>query len=1305
MQDQLKRDPFILESSGLPSDVRVLAFDGTEEISATYRYEIDLLVDPDADLGHATGATATLTVQSDAAEGSVVHGVIGGMSVIENMAEYDVYRVLLVPRVRDALGHDRHSRVFVGETVPSILQTLLREAGFDVAECEFRLSRDYEPIDFVCQYRESTLDFLARWMERDGIYYHFEHDGTRERLIITDDRGKHPPAKVSAAYQTSVGLREADGLRRFRVEHHTVPGRVQVDDYDYLRPALPVMGQAVVEGGNQGELRVRGAKVTTPKEANRIAKLRAEGLYSRRRIFRGEGRLQGLHAGQHFALLGHPRQSLDGDYLVTKLRIRGHATGDLGSFKAILGRENEPDEGLRVDLEAIPGDVQFRPELKTSTPRVHGVEGGVIDGDADSDYAQLDQHGRYLVKFRFDERAGHGSQASARIRMMQPHAGSPEGMHLPLRKGTEVVLSFLGGDPDRPLIAGAVPNPLSPAVVHSGNATKNVIQTGGMNQITMEDQQGKQYVQLKTPSSNTYMHLGATIVPHLGGAGLPMVAPNPVLYNVVKNTDGTSLTYTTQLSTSYTGDDTETLVERARVTVIGRGVMTSGDQTAASEVSSLLGPTFMEYLEQDIGADLLVWINTFVAATAKDAGTANTDAGTATTLSNWQTIMIVLQGPTDTYLQATCVQYDLAGNPSGAAIPTTYPQAPNGLLDALNQWLQLNPGDPNAQQVLTDAQKVQTDLGTAVTAVQAIITAGATTPSTTLATAAVAAVKALKSAVGTMESDADKVQQASTSAMPGSPSPTIDPQYINIRRGLGGVDPLPDPTLPAVTIPTDATAFDILNQSAYPGFTLPTTAPVAVPYPPSPSPSNWPYLLAPGSDVKIVGGDNMTLTANDARSHTRGHAYALVQAGQTSVVYSSDKYAGAIQWTYGNAPTQLAQDNAAVTTAQAALQQANAAVASLQTLGPVPPVYPEGPEHGDPAYSMTQYLSSLRQVVSAAGTAATYPVTQAGASQAQAALTNLGAAPSPPPTTYVNGRYVPPTIEQTEDYWNALHSYLSSALSAVQTAFDNAVKAAQANLNQATTVLEALLVSLPIRPPATLPRSWIPTSVAQNSSVYGNVLSWLEGMKRTTVTHGIHSIVYSPLKAPQATPAQTNPSVPLVGTGSGGSPFTTFSLPNVDPGNLPVSNVAQSSEIYGDRYSYLAGTQYAAITNDKTTVVAGHVSSTIRSGQDTTVYGNTSSTVNGHAHSFISGGQDSTIHSGQTVHVTGGKTSTVVGVNFSGTAPLNVSADVLKLAMAAVTMSVSILKIDLGVMVLKNHPTNIAVHGIHIKLSDLVSFV
>jgi type VI secretion system secreted protein VgrG len=1292
----MRVEPYVLECSGIPDGSVVLAFEGVEEISTTYRYEIDLLVAPDADVSNAIGKPATLIVNTTAGGGTRVHGVVATAGIAENLEEHDLYRVVLVPRVRDVLGLDRHSRVFVRESVRSIVEMLLADAGFLPDDYEFRLLKDYKPIEFVCQYRESTLDFLMRLLEREGIYFYFTQGASKEKLVILDDKGQHPPDATTVIYRRTGAYADTDWVRRFRAERRATPGSVRVDGENYLNPALFVTGEARVEGGNHGELRVRGANVATPRDAQRVAQLRAEELRARQQIFRGEGRAPALRAGQLFTLNEHPRSGFDGSYLVTKLRVRGRAAELAKQVEAFVARGEEEGTGevFRTELEAIRGETQFRPELRAPIPRVHGMEGGVIEGDSTSDYAQLDEHGRYYVKLKFDERPGRGAQASARIRMMQPHAGSPEGMHFPLRAGTEVMVSFVGGDPDRPVIAGAVPNGQNPAVVRADNTTKNVLWTGSNNRIVMEDMQGSEYVHIRTPHKNSYIHIGATFNPQ---------------YNVVKNTDGTSLTYTTQLATSYTGDDTETVAERARVTVIGRMEMMSGDQTAANEVGLLLGDTFIQAMETDIQTDLLVWINSDVAALAKDVSTANTDAGKATTLANWSTISVVLQGPTDAYLQTTCVQFDLEGKPT-IPTPTTYPQTPNGLQDALQQWLTLNPTDTKAQQVQTDANTVAGDLTSAIAAVNAVVTAAVDPPVSALTAPAVAAIKKLQTDTTTLETDADKMQQATTSAMPGSPSPNVLPTYINVTRTL------PDQVLPTVTAVVDTTALDILDQNAYQGVTIPATP---VPVPVTFQPANPPYKFAAGSDLKVVGGDNMTLTANDSRSQTQGHSYGLVQGGQTSVVYSPDKYLGAVNWQFtAGAQAQLQGEQTAQQNAQNALDEAQTTLDDFQSqVGPLT-IQPQT-DNGDgtltgptPDEQIDAYQTLILQFVNGAVSNLKYQPNQAAFQQAVSdvqAQTNQE--PPYPQQQYDSSTgeydYDPDQVQQWDDtveqllgtaYQNALQDYTNNA------------NTAQTNLTTAQTNLEEALAALPIRPPVNLPWPWTPTSVAASSNVYGNSRSWLEGMSRTTITHGVHSVVYSPAQAPQATPSQTQPTVPTAGTGSTGTQFTqwvrpawgdsgTAQTPPAQGWSVPVtsvpaqaiappSTVAQASELWGDQYSYVDGSQFTAIGHDKTSVVGGHVSSAIWSGQDSTIHGNqtstvtgdhttqvngdNSSTVNGHAHSFIGGGQDSTVHGGQSVTITGGKTSTVVGVNFSGTAPLNISADVLKLAMAVASVNITL---------------------------------
>jgi len=831
---------FTIECDALPAGTRVVAVDGTEAISTLYRYEIDVAVDDDADLASALGAAATLVVQGPSpAQRTVVHGVLGGARAIEHLQDRSIYRLVIGPRIA-SLGADRHSRVFVGEAVPAIVQTLFHEAGYTPEDYTFRLSGTYAPVDFICQYQESTLDFVLRWLEREGIYWYFEHDSAREKLVMLDDLGQEAKeVRVHASHVSSAGLGEAVGIRRWHAEHRLLPAKVCVEDYDYMHPGLMVRGEAPVVKGGRGELRVRDANVRTPKQAQRAAKLRAEALLARQTVYRGDGRLYGVHAGEKLALDGHPRAHLDGSYRIVSARLRGHTFGGAEEVKRVLGRQDEPDEVLRTEFEAIPADVQFRPEPTAQAPRVYGMEAGVIDGDVESEYAQLDEHGRYLVKLGFDEGEGRGSHASARIRMMQPHAGSPGGMHFPLRKGTEVIVTFLGGDPDRPLIVGAAPNAVTPSTVTADNATKNIIHTGGNNRIVIEDAAGKQHIHLRTPHKNTYLHLGAPFNPQ---------------YNHITNTAGTSITYTEDISTSFTGTDAHTIVEDARVTVIGRSRVTQ-DEPEGQEIGRLLGWKFVGAIDSDesiiyeqIASDAKKVFDPSTNPAGGSTGAAlqtasNVGSGTAGIADLQQAVNKAVLDLQTLLSDASTFASSTPANYSGMPAPGDWKTQVNDALEAMNQVKIAADGLSGPQPLPVFEVALQLDF--AALAVIAVIT--------------------------------DK--PAAPVLRPPNPSPNVQPTYIRLKH-LDANDtkqPIPgesqkiDDAIKAAADPKngvpdlerfDATAMDFGTGGD------PTASPP----------------LHPGSDVKIVGGDNVTMVQQDVRSQVGGHSYGLVQGGQTSVV-------------------------------------------------------------------------------------------------------------------------------------------------------------------------------------------------------------------------------------------------------------------------------------------------------------------------------------------------------------------------------------------------------------------------------------
>ncbi|MBW2456964.1 MAG: type VI secretion system tip protein VgrG [Deltaproteobacteria bacterium] len=504
---------FTVASPALPPSAQVLCFRGTEGLSRPYRFAIGIQIgsDKEVDLLTPVGTRATLAVQLD---GDVhpyqFHGVVAAFELVHEWQGQAAYRLLLVPTFwRTTLT--KHSRVFIDQAIPEIIEQVLKSSGLSVADYELKLAGSYEPHDFVAQYKESNFAFISRWLEREGMYYFFEQGEQREKLVITDAKGFHPfQPGAPARYVPLTGdddVMAQQAFDSFIGKHQAVPSKVELIDYDYCHPDVDVLGQADVAAGIGGEISLFGENIDTPAQGTRYARLRAEEILARRVLFAASGRMFHLRPGYKFTLEEHPRPAFNDGYLTTELLHDGNQGVSSKQLKQLF--DIRYDDEYRCAATAIRADVQYRAKRSTPWPRIDGYEGAVVCGPATSEYSQIDEQGRYHVRVKFDESDLDDGTASAWVRMLQPHGGTTEGFHFPLRKNTEVLLFFQGGDPDQPVIAGVVPNMVTPSPVQTSNHTRNVIQTGGSNLIELEDQGGSQHIFTSTPVENTYVHLGA----------------------------------------------------------------------------------------------------------------------------------------------------------------------------------------------------------------------------------------------------------------------------------------------------------------------------------------------------------------------------------------------------------------------------------------------------------------------------------------------------------------------------------------------------------------------------------------------------------------------------------------------------------------------------------------------------------------------------------------------------------------------------------------------------------------------------
>ncbi len=586
---------FSLTSKALPAETLVLAFKGYEALSTPYSFEVYLLVptQSEVELEDVIGDQVTFHLNDDV--GHVVNGVIAACERLAESSAHDLFRATITPKLW-YLSLARHSRIFTNESVKQVIEKVLKVNSFSSSDYELRLKSAYDPHEHICQYRESDLDFISRWMEREGIYYFFEQGDSAEKLIITDDKSSHEPKPSKPVrYYAQLGetlsvTTAGESLDTFLSKRTTLPTKVALKDYDYLKPKLDVSGSAKVSQSGQGEVHVYGEGFTTPDDGKRLAKIRAEELLAREEVYKGEGRVYQLAPGYTFTLDEHPRATFNTSYL-TIARFapfrRAPRRGRRLRHKLLDLERLDP---YHVRVEAIPAKTQFRADRVTTWPRIYGTEEAVIDAEDGVVYAEIDPHGRYKVKIFFDESDLDDGKASMWVRMLQPHGGDIEGIHFPLRKGTEVHLVFLGGDPDRPVIAGVAHNAINPSAVTKSNNTRNVLQTGGKNRLEMEDQEGSQWVHMKTEPKGTFLFMGAVSGGSDGGKDFNVNEhPKDGEYNLNATTEGTGLV--------KTGHQLDILTENGNMTI-----KVEGGGTFLHDVTGTVTEEFHQTVTQTYGA-------------------------------------------------------------------------------------------------------------------------------------------------------------------------------------------------------------------------------------------------------------------------------------------------------------------------------------------------------------------------------------------------------------------------------------------------------------------------------------------------------------------------------------------------------------------------------------------------------------------------------------------------------------------------------------------------------------------------------
>lgn len=507
--------PFELSMTDVPEgSLRVVSFHGRERMSRPYAWDITVAsreLDERA-MGRAVlGRPVRLVIHGGEGD-RVVRGVVArASSAGKHLHDRVAWRLRVVPRLR-TLEHRRNSRIFQDMTAPDIVGAVLGEAGVPFRR---ETEQEYTSRSYCVQYEETDLDFVHRVLAEVGIFYRFEHAGVdfpvdEPEVVVFGDRPRYQPIAGNARLVHRV--QQPGGALRTE-EHHVTsfvrraasgPVRYARRDHDFQRP-LAVL-EASSDGGDRGAGRSR-SPAEVYEHHGELAEIEAEqrleatALEQLRRstdVAAGRSHCPRLLPGRRFTLDEHEIASHDGDYVVTALDHEGRSPEITGGAEPIY--ENR--------LRAVPATTVFRP-ARRARQFVQVMETAVVVGPAGQEI-HTDAHGRVKVQFHWDREGKRDERSSCWIRVVQAWAGSGWGFQFVPRVGMEVLVAFLGGDPDRPMVVGCVPDathpppyPLPENQTTSGIRTETTPGGGGFNEILFDDERGGELVSIRAERNLT----------------------------------------------------------------------------------------------------------------------------------------------------------------------------------------------------------------------------------------------------------------------------------------------------------------------------------------------------------------------------------------------------------------------------------------------------------------------------------------------------------------------------------------------------------------------------------------------------------------------------------------------------------------------------------------------------------------------------------------------------------------------------------------------------------------------------------
>ena len=494
--------PFRIKTDAFPaSDLQLESFSCSDGLGVLTEISASLL-SPRSDLDIAAILGKPVTFEMEMRNGALrhLHGFVSRFAQTGATSRFHRYQAIVRPWLW-FLTRTTDCRIFQDQTVPEIVKTVF--ADHPIAVHDFKTFRDYRKREYCVQYRESDFVFVSRLLEHEGIYYRFEHEDGKHTLVLLDSSTAHDPQPEGADSLRFVAfgaeLPDVDVISRWASTQSVQPGKFAIKDFDFQIPGSDLF----IEGE---QLRANdlsdaewfdypGGFITTADGTQYLENRRDE-VQSRFEVFSGTTNALALRSGFTLELNGHPRPEQNAEYLVTSCELQAsNGSQDAGT---------DGGASFNCEFRALLAGQQFRPARITPKPVMTGPQTAVIVGK-EGEEIHTDKFGRVRVQFHWDRRGKKNEKSSCLVRVAQIWAGRNFGAMFIPRVGHEVIVDFLEGDPDQPIVTGSVYNGDNmPPWTLPAHATQSGVLTrstkGGAvanaNMIQFEDKKGSEALNL-----------------------------------------------------------------------------------------------------------------------------------------------------------------------------------------------------------------------------------------------------------------------------------------------------------------------------------------------------------------------------------------------------------------------------------------------------------------------------------------------------------------------------------------------------------------------------------------------------------------------------------------------------------------------------------------------------------------------------------------------------------------------------------------------------------------------------------------